>query len=192
MLEADARTMVRQIVAAVDHIHKNGYCHLDLSPENILLGHNLSPNDIVGDLSPINIWQGIDIVVGDFGSSKAIGNSPFQIRAGQTRPGKIQYMAPEVFQRQSFHGTSADIYSVGVVLFVMLTGFPPYKTPSEEDSRFRSIVNGSLRKLLLRWEIELSDQVIDLMSRLLQPESTRLTMTQLTAHPWMQDIIDKY
>ena len=101
------------------------------------------------------------------------------------RPGKIGYMAPEVYRGLEFDGRLADTFSLGVMLFLMLTGIPPWKRPCESDTRFRMIANGELDKLLVAWDCRVSSSARHLLSRLLCWRPTRYTIEQVAAHPFV-------
>mmetsp|Transcript_8830 Transcript_8830/g.23861 ORF Transcript_8830/g.23861 Transcript_8830/m.23861 type:complete len:154 (-) Transcript_8830:58-519(-) len=101
--------------------------------------------------------------------------------------GKHNYMSPEVFaNREAFDGFAIDLWAAGVILYIMLTGFPPYDQASRTDQRFDLIVNGRLMDQLKNWEINLSDDAGDLMQKMLRLNPReRLTLAQVMAHPWI-------
>jgi serine/threonine protein kinase len=101
--------------------------------------------------------------------------------------GKHNYMSPEVFANtEHFDGFAIDLWAAGVILYIMLTGFPPYDQASLTDQRFELIVTGRLMEQLRNWDIFLSDEAGDLMQRmlLLNPRD-RLTLAQIMSHPWV-------
>ena len=101
--------------------------------------------------------------------------------------GKHNYMSPEVFANiDNFDGFAIDLWAAGVILYIMLTGFPPYDQANLTDQRFELIVNGKLMEQLRNWNIILSDDAGDLMQRMLQLNPRkRLTLAQVMAHPWV-------
>jgi len=101
--------------------------------------------------------------------------------------GKHQYMAPEIFQNSdNFDGFAIDIWAVGVILYIMLTGFPPYDHASLADQRFQIIAEGQLVKQLENWDIFLSKEAGDLLQRMLQLRPRdRLTLVQVLNHRWV-------
>ncbi|XP_058203486.1 CBL-interacting serine/threonine-protein kinase 5-like isoform X1 [Rhododendron vialii] len=106
--EDSARKYFQQLIAAVDYCHSRGVSHRDLKPENLLLDEN-------GDLK-----------VSDFGLSAL----PEQQRIDgllHTQCGTPAYVAPEVLRKKGYDGAKADIWSCGVVLFVLVAGFLPFQ-----------------------------------------------------------------
>ncbi len=107
----------------------------------------------------------------------------------QTICGKWNYMSPEILEnRGPFDGYTVDLWAVGVILFIMLTGFPPWEQACQRrDERFKYISNGYLQPLLKQWGLPLSGDAVDLLQRMLflNPQD-RLSLCQIRAHPWMQ------
>lgn len=107
--EATARRYFQQLVGAVDFCHSRGVFHRDIKPENLLLGAD-------GDLK-----------ISDFGLS-ALHDGRAGADGGllHTRCGTPAYAAPEVLRTKGYNGAKADIWSCGVVLYVLLAGFLPF------------------------------------------------------------------
>jgi len=99
------RTYFQQLVNGVDYLHKNGVAHLDLKLDNLLLGSN----------------KGLKII--DFDLSQRIDDETRSVARGK---GTTNYRAPEIRTRKCVNFKAADIYSMGVILFAMATGLPPY------------------------------------------------------------------
>jgi len=102
--EADAANIVRQILEAVEYMHENGIAHRDLKPENLLCS---------GD-------EHNTIKVTDFGLSKDFGSACLR-----TSCGTPDYVAPEVLRGQPYDN-SVDVWSIGVITYILLCGFPPF------------------------------------------------------------------
>jgi len=112
------------------------------------------------------------------------------------RPGKFLYMAPEVFRGEKYCPKAADVYSLGVMLFMLLTGVPPYTTPESSDQRFHMLSDGSHQgvEALLRAckKVDVgspvaSKEVIDMLSYMLCPASKRYTLKEILSHPFLRE-----
>jgi len=103
----EAQRFFRQILTGVRSIHLSGIAHLDLSLENVLMMDNDT------------------LKICDFGLARFCrSNTMYQ--KDKYRVGKLLYMAPEIFNRNEFQGFQCDVWSLGVMLFLMLTSIPPW------------------------------------------------------------------
>lgn len=95
----------------------------------------------------------------------------------------------EIFMGQSFSGMLCDIWSMGVILFISLTGVPPYQLPATSDQRFGLIFTGQLNRLLQAWKMNdwFSDEVKDLMSHMLCKQEQRFNIQQVLNHSWVKN-----
>lgn len=101
--------------------------------------------------------------------------------------GKWIYMSPEIYRNEEpFDGFAVDMWAAGVILFLMLTGFPPWERACRSDERFHYMSGGYLVQMLTEWDIGLSSDAMDLLQRMLflDPKD-RLSLEQVRAHPWM-------
>lgn len=160
--EEVARKYFQQLVDAVEFCHSRGVYHRDLKPENLLLDEN-------GDLK-----------ISDFGLS-ALQESTRQDGLLHTTCGTPAYVAPEVINKRGYDGAKADIWSCGVVLFVLLAGNLPFY-----DSNLME-----LYKKITRAEFKCPNwfppEVRKLLSRILDPNpSTRVTMAKLMENYWFR------
>jgi len=182
MSEPVARYWFRQVLEGLHFLQGKGICHRDLSLENILVDEN---NCLVIDFgmclripySSQNTNQVVDVDLGGIRRlMKPMGTC-----------GKHNYMSPEIFQnKESFDGFSIDLWAAGVILYIMLTGFPPYDHATLADQRFEVIVEGQMMEQLKMWEIELSDEAGDLLQSMLQLRAKdRLSLGQVMNHPWV-------
>eukprot|EP01084_Bolivina_argentea_P208797 355845_1 len=175
------QVMFRQIVTSVDYLHSKGIAHLDLSLENIMLGNT---TDIKTQIIDFGVAYDISQNNGSWKTSKRVG--------------KYRYMAPEVAaDGVVYDARSADVWSLGVVLFTMLTGSAPYKKPvivqdlndkhSSGDIVLTYLLNGQidaiLRKQKKRWMV--SDDALDLMKRIFRLERRRIQMEEVLRHPFV-------
>jgi len=163
------RQMFRQIVDCVSWIHNKNICHLDLSLENIMIFDS----------------KNMYVKIIDFGLSSYFPNGNF---AYDKRVGKVQYMAPEVYARKVYDAKKADIWSLGVMLFMMLIGAPPYEVPTSTCPAFFYVVNGHLRKVLQHWKRLrfVTEDALDLMVKIFKFENERISMEDILKHPFLQ------
>ena len=130
-----------------------------------------------------------------YNDERAGGNAVTDVRHGGCRRlmkpqgtcGKHNYMSPEVFANtDSFDGFGIDLWAAGVILYIMLTGFPPYDQASRTDQRFDLIVKGRLVNQLASWGIRLTGEAGDLLqSMLVLDPRDRLTLAEVMSHPWV-------
>lgn len=83
-------------------------------------------------------------------------------------------------------GFAVDVWALGIILFILLTGVPPLELPTLSDPRFKMIATNRLPELLDLWQLRLSRHARDLLGRLLQVEPTsRATIAEVLVHPWV-------
>lgn len=179
-----SRVYFAQLCHGLSYLHSRGLCHLDLKPDNLLF------------------TRGKEIKICDFGMARELRYAkplPPHLAAKMEDPnqppknyfqgqvGTPMYMAPEVFAGFPFEPCGADVYSIGVVLYIMCTGAPPYELPTKSDPRFNYIMSGRILDLLkhFKYDIGMSGGVIDLLSKMLTVPERRLTLAQVMAHPWL-------
>jgi serine/threonine protein kinase len=107
--------------------------------------------------------------------------------------GKRNYMAPEIIaDNENIDAISCDIWSAGICLLYLLLGFPPLEIAALNDIRYSYVVQGNLKELLDHWNISLSEEVIDLLSKILKerPEE-RLTLEEILNHSWLDDVYNQ-
>lgn len=154
--EDTARRYFQQLIAGVHYCHSLGFAHRDLKPENLLLDANDT------------------LKISDFG----LGNKQ-QDALMDTVCGSPNYVAPEVLRGNGYNGFAADVWSCGVVLYVMLAGCLPF-----EDKNMEALIQ---KCELCDYEpIEgISEDAKDLLSRVIvgDPQS-RCTLQDIIEHPW--------
>ncbi|KAF2309545.1 hypothetical protein GH714_003774 [Hevea brasiliensis] len=160
--EEVARKYFQQLISAVSFCHARGVFHRDLKPENLLLDEN-------GDLK-----------VSDFGLS-AVSDQIRQDGLFHTFCGTPAYVAPEVLARKGYDAAKVDIWSCGVILFVLMAGYLPFHDQNIMVM-YRKIHKGEFR--CPRW---FSPELIRLLWRLLDtnPE-TRITMPEVMENKWFK------
>ncbi|GJP32911.1 hypothetical protein CLOM_g17494 [Closterium sp. NIES-68] len=167
--EKEAALIFRQIVSAVAFCHSRGIVHRDLKPENILL-HQSSP---ANGNAPQRLAK-----VADFGlavqidrQTKACGvaGSPF-------------YMAPEVLSGE--YGFEADVWSLGVVLYVLLSGSPPF-WGADDNAVFRAVLDAPLDLTSGAWAGVSAEAKGLLRCMLHRDPRRRPSAAKLLSHPWI-------
>merc|ERR1711920_70010 len=106
------------------------------------------------------------------------------------------YKAPEVYAKKAvFDARKADIWSLGVVLFCMLVGSPPYNKPIDSDQAYLYIKNGIIDQLLFQWERNhfITVKVLSLLHSMLHFEAhSRFLLDDVVQHPWLALYYQKY
>jgi serine/threonine protein kinase len=170
--EVQARHYFAQMLEGLEHLQNIGVCHRDMSLENMLVTRD-------GNCKIIDLGMCLRCPVDSDGNSLPI--------PPQGACGKRNYISPEsLANKDPFIGPLVDIWALGVILFILLTGVPPVETSSPLDPRFRLICSGGLKQMLLQWNMHISEEAMDLLQRILQgTPSDRLTIPEIKAHPWM-------
>ncbi|KAG4975288.1 hypothetical protein AAZX31_11G239300 [Glycine max] len=162
LTEDKARKYFQQLVSAVDFCHSRGVYHRDLKPENLLLDEN-----------------GV-LKVADFGLS-ALVESHRQKDMLHTICGTPAYVAPEVISRRGYDGTKADVWSCGVILFVLLAGHLPFY-----DLNLMSLYN-KIGKADYKCPNWFPFEVRRLLAKILDPNpNTRISMAKLMENSWFR------
>lgn len=166
--EADACFCFKQLISGIAYLHSKGVVHRDLKLENLLLA---SPGDIT------------HIKIVDFGLAKM--NSKRNCRMG-TICGTPQYVAPEIIESAdsyAAYGKAVDMWSAGVVLFILLGGYPPFHH-ANESVMFEQIRKGKFKFDKEVWNT-ISSNAKDLIQKLLSVNPrARCTAEECLQHPW--------
>uniref|UniRef100_A0A8C5LX07 Calcium/calmodulin-dependent protein kinase type IV n=1 Tax=Leptobrachium leishanense TaxID=445787 RepID=A0A8C5LX07_9ANUR len=163
--EQDAASVIHQILEAVSYLHGNGIVHRDLKPENLLYA----------DMSQDSILK-----IADFGLSKIVED---QI-AMKTVCGTPGYCAPEILHGSPY-GPEVDMWSVGIITYILLCGFEPFFDPRGDQYIYRKILKCDYEFSSPWWD-DISLNAKDLVQKLivLDPQK-RLTASQAMQHPWV-------
>lgn len=169
--ESEARWFFQQLIIATDFVHRMGVANRDIKLENTLLD---------GSPKPL-------VKICDFGYSK---HERFQSAPG-SRVGTPAYLAPEVIlttKGKKYDGKIADIWSCGVMLYVMLVGSYPFERPEDkkDPQRLHKMIQRILRvEYEIPDRIHASDDLKDLLSRILVADpAERITIDGILNHPW--------
>ncbi|XP_026139681.1 MAP kinase-interacting serine/threonine-protein kinase 2-like isoform X2 [Carassius auratus] len=191
--EQEASIVVQDIASALDFLHNKGMAHRDLKPENILCEHS-------DRISPVKICDF------DLGSGIKLNSdrSPISTPELLTPCGSAEYMAPEVVEafseEASIYDKRCDLWSLGVILYIMLSGYPPFVGRCGTDCGwdwgepcqacqcmlFESIQEGKYEFPEKDWA-HISPAAKDLITRLLVRDAkNRLSAAQVLQHPWVK------
>ncbi|KAK7387764.1 hypothetical protein VNO78_22556 [Psophocarpus tetragonolobus] len=163
--ERAAASLCRSIVNVVHICHFMGVMHRDLKPENFLL----SSNDPHASLKAT-----------DFGLSVFI--DPGKVYHDMV--GSAYYVAPEVLRRS--YGQEIDIWSAGIILYILLSGVPPFWAETEKGI-FNAILEGEIDFVSEPWP-SISNSAKDLVRKMLtQDPKRRITSAQVLEHPWIRE-----
>ncbi|CAH9100824.1 unnamed protein product [Cuscuta europaea] len=161
--EEDARAVLVQILSIVSYCHLQGVVHRDLKPENFLFTSN-------DERSPL---KAIDFGLSDYVKPDERLNDIV---------GSAYYVAPEVLHRS--YGTEADMWSLGVIAYIILSGSRPFWARTESGI-FRAVLKIDPNFDEATWTT-LSSDAIDFVKRLLNKDyRKRLTASQALCHPWL-------
>ncbi|XP_024382928.1 calcium-dependent protein kinase 17 [Physcomitrium patens] len=162
--ERDAADMCRVIVTVVHRCHSLGVFHRDLKPENFLL----ASKDKNAPLKATDFGLSIFFKPGD---------------EFHDIVGSAYYVAPEVLKRS--YGPEADVWSAGVIVYILLCGVPPFWAETEKEI-FDTIMRGHIDFKSDPWP-KISDEAKDLVKKMLNSNvKERLTAQEVLNHPWMQ------
>ncbi|KAK4344420.1 hypothetical protein RND71_037514 [Anisodus tanguticus] len=162
-----ARGYFQQLISAIDFCHSRGVYHRDLKPENLLL-------DEEGNLK-----------VTDFGLS-AFADHLRQDGLLHTTCGTPAYVAPEVIGKNGYNGATSDIWSCGVILYVLLAGFLPF-LDDNIMAMYKKIHKGDFR--CPPW---FSSDAKKLITKMLDPNpSTRITASKIMESSWFKKSVPK-
>ncbi|KAK9734352.1 hypothetical protein RND81_04G133700 [Saponaria officinalis] len=165
-----SRRYFQQLISAVGYCHSRGVYHRDLKPENLLLDEN---------------W---DLKVSDFGLSAVKGDFVDMISTNDSSDGMLHtmcgtpaYVAPEILAKKGYFGNKVDIWSCGIVLFVLTAGYLPFNDGNLMNL-YRKIYKGEFK--CPKW---MSSDLKNLLHRLFDINpSTRITIDEIVNDPWFK------
>jgi serine/threonine protein kinase len=165
--EEMARFYFNQLVEGVSYCHSLGVCHRDLKPENLLL-------DEQGNLK-ISDFGLSSLYVGD-----ADGDGASRTELLHTTCGTPNYVAPEVLADRGYEGKKADVWSIGVILYVLLAGFLPF-----DESTIVALF-AKIQAADFTYPTWFSTEVRSLLDSILVADpKQRVTLTEVSTHPWV-------
>ncbi|PFH59485.1 hypothetical protein XA68_12272 [Ophiocordyceps unilateralis] len=170
LTEDEARRLFRQLFQGTKYLHDRNIVHRDIKPENILM-----------------VDKNLRVKIADFGLAKIIGEESFTT----TLCGTPSYVAPEILaeSKQRKYTKAVDVWSLGVVLYICLCGFPPFSDELySRDFPFtlsQQIRSGRFDYPSPYWD-SVGDPALDLIdSMLIVDPNKRFTIDQCLSHPWL-------
>lgn len=167
-----ARTVFSQLCVGLETLHKKGITHRDLKPENVLFDSQFT------------------LKIVDFGFATAFYKAG-TARIVKTVLGTRGYMAPEIGNSEPYT-EKVDVFASGVILFILMSGFPPFRETVEKDWWWNKILSGRVNLFWLAHErkapqFKKDSQVKDLISKMIavNPDD-RPTISEVRKHPWMK------
>lgn len=175
LTDTQCQRYVGQLCSALNYCHEKHVCHRDIKPENILLDKD--DNALLADFGFASIMQvyddGDDRIRLDSGGEME-GNST-AMKKMSTMCGTMAYMAPEILNRDKYFGDKIDIWALGVVTYVLLVGFMPFKEADLARSNYSTPKN-------------IESEAADFVSKMLALEpSERYSARLLLGHPWLSN-----
>lgn len=174
MNEVEAKLHFFQIASAIKYLHSKNICHRDLKPENVLLC-------TVDDANPI-------VKITDMGLSKLVDLGTVL----KTFCGTPQYIAPEVVtsagMQDSTYTMKVDCWSMGVILYILLSGTPPFSEDRKCGLNLRTQILQANYQFYPQLFDTISSQAKDLITKLLKASpDERISAEDILKHPWLQD-----
>ena len=164
--EKEAAKIMKQVMSGIEYCHNNGIVHRDIKPENLLYLNKGNDSN-----NPIKII--------DFGLSQTLNLKKIL----SSKVGTAYYISPEILAGQ--YTQKCDVWSAGVILYVLLSGNPPFNGPSD------GVIYSKIKKMEFKFPPEkwnrISDEAKDLLKKMLCEEEKRLTASEVLKHPWFKN-----
>ncbi|XP_055518046.1 calcium/calmodulin-dependent protein kinase type II subunit beta isoform X14 [Leucoraja erinacea] len=163
--EADASHCIQQILEAVLHCHQMGVVHRDLKPENLLLASKC---------------KGAAVKLADFGLAIEVQGEQQAWFGFAGTPG---YLSPEVLRKEAY-GKPVDIWACGVILYILLVGYPPF-WDEDQQKLYQQIKAGAYDFPSPEWDT-VTPEAKNLINQMLTINpAKRITATEALKHPWV-------
>lgn len=165
--ERDANGMLYNLASAIKYLHSLNIVHRDIKPENLLVYEHQDGSK--------------SLKLGDFGLATLVDGPLYTVCGTPT------YVAPEIIAETGY-GLKVDIWAAGVITYILLCGFPPFRGSSEDqEALFDQILMGQLDFPLPYWD-NISDSAKELITSMLQVDvDQRYSALQVLEHPWVND-----
>ncbi|XP_051539369.1 serine/threonine-protein kinase DCLK1a isoform X2 [Myxocyprinus asiaticus] len=162
--ERDASGMLYNLANAIKYLHSLNIVHRDIKPENLLVYEHQDGSK--------------SLKLGDFGLATVVDGPLYTVCGTPT------YVAPEIIAETGY-GLKVDIWAAGVITYILLCGFPPFRGAEDQETLFDQILLGQLEFPLPYWD-NVSDSAKELIVSMLQVEvDQRYTALQVLDHPWV-------
>ncbi|XP_048378895.1 calcium/calmodulin-dependent protein kinase type II subunit beta isoform X37 [Stegostoma tigrinum] len=163
--EADASHCIHQILDSVNHIHQHDIVHRDLKPENLLLASKC---------------KGAAVKLADFGLAIEVQGEQQAWFGFAGTPG---YLSPEVLRKEAY-GKPVDIWACGVILYILLVGYPPF-WDEDQHKLYQQIKAGAYDFPSPEWDT-VTPEAKNLINQMLTINpAKRITATEALKHPWV-------
>ncbi|XP_027145348.1 calcium/calmodulin-dependent protein kinase type II subunit gamma isoform X11 [Larimichthys crocea] len=163
--EADASHCISQILESVNHIHQHDIVHRDLKPENLLLASKM---------------KGAAVKLADFGLAIEVQGDQQAWFGFAGTPG---YLSPEVLRKDPY-GKPVDIWACGVILYILLVGYPPF-WDEDQHKLYQQIKAGAYDFPSPEWDT-VTPEAKNLINQMLTINpAKRITAEQALKHPWV-------
>ena len=168
--EKEAAEIMQQIMSGIEYCHNNGIVHRDIKPENLLYLNKGNEKN-----NPLKII--------DFGLSQTVDIKKIL----SSKVGTAYYVSPEILAGK--YTEKCDIWSAGVILYVLLSGEPPFNGPSD------GVIYSKIKKMKFafpsqKWD-KISNEAKDLLMNMLCVENKRFSASQVLLHPWFKIVNEK-
>eukprot|EP00485_Elphidium_margaritaceum_P020267 CAMPEP_0202727818 /NCGR_PEP_ID=MMETSP1385-20130828/185314_1 /ASSEMBLY_ACC=CAM_ASM_000861 /TAXON_ID=933848 /ORGANISM="Elphidium margaritaceum" /LENGTH=330 /DNA_ID=CAMNT_0049394061 /DNA_START=50 /DNA_END=1042 /DNA_ORIENTATION=+ len=181
------RIIFSQMLECVQYMHAKNVCHFDISLENFCINDVQVKLVEQADGSEVVhfVTDDIHVKLCDFGLSEKFEEGKKSI--SNKFVGKTGYKSPEVAQKKkNFDAKANDIWCLGVTLFMMLAGTPPWLVADASDDLFVRVVEGQMAAVLKAWHIYdlVGDAALDLLQRIFVNEERRIGLDGIAKHAW--------
>ena len=163
--EKMARILFKQMIYGLNSMHQLGVAHRDMKTENMFLDKDFN------------------LKVGDFGFSKFMDISH---NSGllKTQLGTLGYQSPELVEGQPYNGIDNDIFACGVILFILVNAYPPFREAKKTDNWYRHIYSGKPEYFwATHKKVKISDSLKNLITGMLSYKN-RFTYNDIIQHEW--------
>ncbi|XP_014482743.1 PREDICTED: probable serine/threonine-protein kinase pXi isoform X2 [Dinoponera quadriceps] len=167
--EVEASVMIGHLTSALAYLHSHHIVHRDVKPENLL---------VEMDGSHVKCLK-----LGDFGLAQIVREPLYTVCGTPT------YVAPEILAETGY-GLKIDVWAAGVILYILLCGFPPFVSPeNEQEELFERILSGQYEFTSPYWDT-ISDSAKQLISNMLQAQpELRFSAEDVLDHPWLASFL---